>query len=125
MLPFDDESVPFQEIELRRFEMERAWQLRQDNILPLETAWNEGRFYGIVLKGAEPFTFFQRVGIFLIGVPAISVGAMIFVLYPVRGSWIEALPDVLIALLGFRVCWVAIRRLPHPSSDADEPEDSQ
>ena len=64
MLPFDDESVPFKEIERRRFEMERAWNLRQENILPLETAWNEGRFYGVVLKGAGPVHIFSARGNF-------------------------------------------------------------
>jgi len=30
--------------------MERGWESKQENVLPLETAWNEGWFYGRVLK---------------------------------------------------------------------------
>jgi hypothetical protein len=68
----DKESAVAQQVELSRFEMERDWQLRQENVLPLETAWNEGRFYGRVLKGLQPLTTLQRIGILLIGVQAIG-----------------------------------------------------
>ena len=122
MLPFDDESVPLHEIERRRFEMERAWNLRQENILPLETAWKEGRLYGLTLNGAEPLTFFQRAGIFQVGVQAVGLAPIMFALDSLRA---RALPYALIALLGLRFCWVAIRRLPLPPSNAKELEDSQ
>jgi hypothetical protein len=68
----DKESAVAQQVELSRFEMERDWQLRQENVLPLETAWNEGRFYGRVRKGLQPLTTLQRIGILLIGVQAIG-----------------------------------------------------
>ena len=55
-----------------RQEMERDWKLRQENVLPVETAQNEGRFYGRALKGSRPLTGVQRTGILLIGLQAVS-----------------------------------------------------
>ena len=61
-------------------EMEDNWYLRQENILPLETAWNEGRFYGLLLKGNQPFTRFQRLGIFLTGLQLLEFGSLPFII---------------------------------------------
>ena len=78
-----EQSGPPQDVERGRLQMEREWQLRQENVLPLETAWNEGNFYGRVLKGRQLLTGVQRVGIFMIGIQAIGVaGLMLFLSWP-------------------------------------------
>jgi hypothetical protein len=111
----DKESAFAQQIELSRFEMERDWQLRQENVLPLETAWNEGRFYGRVLKGLQPLTTFQRVGVLLIAVQAIG-GSLILMfvngrrLADIAPIWMPVL--LLSLVLGVRFCWVALRQQP-------------
>lgn len=109
-------------------EMERNWQLRQENVLPLEAAWNEGRFYGVVLKGRRPLTNVQRVGIFMLSLQVLGTGLMTFVLYPYRvagpslKSIYQRLPDVSLVwtpiilleiAFALRLCWVAIKRPPH------------
>jgi hypothetical protein len=40
---------------------------RQSNVLPMDAARNEGRFYGQLLRGERPFTGVQRIGAFLVG----------------------------------------------------------
>jgi len=115
-----------QKVELGRLEMERNWQLRQENVLPLETAWNEGRFYGLVLKGGQPFSGVQRVGIFVLGLLSIGVSSMMFIpllqVGPSLKSIYQRLSNVsllsmpvhfLYFAVGFRFCWVALKSLPH------------
>jgi hypothetical protein len=108
-----------------RQEMERDWKLRQENVLPLEAAQNEGRFYGWALKGSRPLTGVQRTGILLIGLQAVGFAAMMLFHewpYPKVGpslkSFHQHLPDVpliwmpvifLGAALGLRFCWVALK----------------
>lgn len=113
--------------ERERQEMERDWKLRQENVLPLETAQNEGRFYGRALKGSRPLTGVQRTGILLIGLQAVGFAAMMLFHewpYPKVGPSLrffhQHLPDVpliwmpvilLAAAVGLRFCWVALK--PH------------
>ena len=128
MPPPDEQFFCTEEEEVGRLEMERLWQLRQGNVLPLETAWNIGRFYGLVLKGSQPFTRFQRVGILLIGLLTIGI-ALIFLFAGVPFSRFEfslqyvhqrlseaslggMVAFLLRFLLGIRFCWVALRP-PH------------
>ncbi len=110
--------------------MEGYWQTRQENLLPLETARNEGRFYGLALKGRRQLTGVQRIGIFIIGMLALGVAFAMSVAVdsshrfgPSLKSIYHALPDVVLLLLpiillelafGLRLCWVALRR-PHNS----------
>jgi len=127
--PVDDSSLS-QKVERGRLEMESNWQLRQENVLPLETAWNEGRFYGRVLKGSQRFTGVQRAGIFLIGLIAIGVASTTIVLEkqlpllrigPSLKSIYQRLPDVSLLSMpvlflyfgvGIRFCWVALKGPP-------------
>jgi hypothetical protein len=125
MAPSDKEFDSPQEAERGRLEMEREWELRQENVLPLETAWNEGRFYGRVLKGRQPLTGIQRVGILLIGIQTVGVAAMMLFLdwpFPKFGPSLKSihrrLPDVSLVwmpvlllgiALGLRFCWVGLK----------------
>jgi hypothetical protein len=129
--PSDDDDVSLQEFERGRREMELAWSLRQENILPLESAWNEGRFYGLLLKGNQPFTAFQRLAILVFGLQAMGTALFVFLVdrqFMKEGlslklfcqrfpdlplAWVILLPVVLLNFLfGARVCWVAIKRPP-------------
>ena len=40
---------------------------RQSNVLPLDAARNEGRFYGQLIRGERQLNGVQRVGFFLVG----------------------------------------------------------
>jgi len=40
---------------------------RQSNVLPLDAARNEGRFYGKLVRGKGPLNGVQRVGFLLVG----------------------------------------------------------
>lgn len=128
MAASDKESGSSEEVELGRREMERGWELRQENVLPLQTAANEGGFYGRVLKGSQPLTGVQRAGILLIGLQAIGMAALslFFGVGPNIGpslkSIYQQLPDVSLVwlpvpllgvVLGVRFCWVAFKRRPH------------
>src|ERR1700724_3509188 len=116
----DNKPVSPEELERGRLEMERSWELKQENVLPLETAWNEGWFYGRGLKGSGPLTGVQRAGILLIGLQTVGVAAMMFFLewlFPKvctsLKSFYQRLPNVpliwtpillLGAALGLRFC---------------------
>ncbi|MGB8543450.1 MAG: hypothetical protein WCD49_17605 [Candidatus Acidiferrales bacterium] len=55
-----------QEKETRqRFESDAI--ARQSNVLPLDAARNEGRFYGTLIRGKRPFSGVQRIGFFFVG----------------------------------------------------------
>lgn len=125
--PSADDLSRTQSDERGRLEMERNWHLRQENVLPLETAWNEGRFYGLALKGSARLTGVQRVGILMVGMIALGSALAFSLVYPQKllGPTLESiyhgLPDVPLLLvpvilfqfaLGLRLCWVAIRRPP-------------
>ena len=49
----------------RRFEEDAS--TRQSNVLPLDAARNEGRFYGRLIRSERPLNGIQRVGFFLVG----------------------------------------------------------
>ena len=131
MSSLTDEDVAFEEFERGRLEMERTWYLRQENILPLERARNEGRFYGLLLKGSQPFTGFQRCAILVFGLQIAGTGLLVFLmdshlmphtlslrtiyraLPDVPLSWLALLPVVFLNFLfGSRLCWVATKRPP-------------
>jgi hypothetical protein len=130
MPPPGDDSTISEEVERGRLEMERNWQLRQENVLPLETAWNEGRFYELLLKGGRPLSGVQRVGIFVLGLLEIGVPSVTLALErrlpllrvgPSLKSIYQRLPDVsllsipilvLYFAVGFRFCWVALKGSP-------------
>jgi hypothetical protein len=40
---------------------------RQSNVLPMDTARNEGRFYGRLIRGECALNGIQRIGFFLVG----------------------------------------------------------
>lgn len=120
MSPTDEQLDPFGEIVRCREEMERLWDLRQENILPLENAWNVGRFYGIILRGGRAFTRLQRAGILALGLTAAGMAASVAFLIPPldllhEGSHISHLPiflrpSILISASGgLRLLWVALK----------------
>jgi hypothetical protein len=49
----------------RRFEADAVGRL--SNVLPVDAARNEGRFYGQLVRGGRPLSGVQRVGFFLTG----------------------------------------------------------
>jgi hypothetical protein len=132
----DNKPVSPEELERGRLEMERSWELKQENVLPLETARNEGWFYGRVLKGSRPLTGIQRTGILLIGLQMVGVAAMMLFLdwpFPKVGPSLKSiyhrLPDVSLiwvlillpgAVIGLRFCWVALK--PSPQQPPNETE---
>lgn len=66
---------------LRRFETEAAFH--QSNILPLDSAMNQGRFYGLLIRGGQPLTITQRIGFLLIAFDSIGTSLVT----PVTGPW--------------------------------------
>jgi hypothetical protein len=132
-MPPPDDSLSSQEFELGHLELEREWHLKQENILPLETAWNEGRFYGLILNGSQPFTLFQRTGILLLGLEIMGIALMMLGLDwheagPSLKSLYHRLPDaplveVPVLLLefaaGVRFCWVSLKRPLHRVYDEE------
>lgn len=62
-----------EEEERRRFEWEAAY--RQSNVLPLDSARNEGRFYGLLAKGSLELSAPQRIGALLVGILWLAPGA--------------------------------------------------
>jgi hypothetical protein len=109
----------------RRFEEDAI--SRQSNVLPLDAARNEGRFYGKLIRGERPLSGIQRVGFFLVG--SLFCGMAFFIVVgafpgllrfmdlraaPMGDKSVEmvSLPfAVLFLLLGFRLIRSAIA--PH------------
>ncbi|MFZ0787600.1 MAG: hypothetical protein WA369_01500 [Candidatus Acidiferrales bacterium] len=137
MAPPKDRSDPPRGDEFGCLELERQWLSRQENVLPMETAWNEGKFYGQVLKGRRQLTTVQRIGILLMGLQAIAFGAMIVFargwLLPDFGPSLRSIDASLPPLplirvpvfllefgLGIRLCFVALK----PRMKPGEPEDN-
>lgn len=60
---------------LRRFEAEAAFH--QSNILPLDQAMNEGRFYGLLIRGNQSVTGVQRIGFLLIAILLVAPGLLL------------------------------------------------
>jgi hypothetical protein len=50
---------------------------RQSNVLPMDTARNEGRFYGQLLRGDRPLGGVQRIGFILVG--SLFCGSALFI----------------------------------------------
>ncbi|MGA8870546.1 MAG: hypothetical protein WB460_05390 [Candidatus Acidiferrales bacterium] len=140
MAPSNRNSGASPDDELGRLELEREWLSRQENVLPLETAWNEGRFYGQVLKGHRSLTRVQRAGILLIGLQIVGIAAaMMFApgwILPDFGPSLKsiyrglpALPLVWIPVLllelglGLRLCFVALRRCAKPREPENNAEE--
>ncbi|HTZ75066.1 MAG TPA: hypothetical protein VMB47_14175 [Candidatus Aquilonibacter sp.] len=63
-MPENRNEPEIREEDIRRFEAEAASRL--SNVLPLDAARNEGRFYGQLIRG-RPLNAVQRIGFFLIG----------------------------------------------------------
>lgn len=98
---------------LRRFETEAAFH--QSNILPLDSAMNQGRFYGLLIRGDQPLAITERIGFLLIAFDSIgtSLGT------PVTGPWTVYIPFSVLALLAsLRIMWVALR----PSAEQEVSE---
>ncbi|MHB8753547.1 MAG: hypothetical protein ACYC92_01115 [Candidatus Acidiferrales bacterium] len=81
---------------LLRFEAEVLF--RQSNILPMDSALNVGRFYGLLIRAQRPRNGMERVGFIFMavlwlmgGFPGLSI------------SW-------LLIPLGFKLLWTACRR---------------
>lgn len=101
---------------LRRFETEAAFH--QSNILPLDQAMNEGRFYGLLIRGNQSLTGVQRIGFLLIAILLFAPGLLLlFGAVPhftqtVGGELLGAmwiLYALLAFLAGLRVVWVALK----------------
>lgn len=98
---------------LRRFEAEAAFH--QSNILPLDYAMNEGRFYGLLVLGGQPLSITQRIGFLLIAFDGMGTSLVM----PVTGLWTVYLPfSVLAFLMSLRIAWVALR----PSAEREVSE---
>ncbi len=113
---------------LRRFEAEAAF--RQSNVLPLDYAMNEGRFYGLLMRGGRPLTAVQRIGFVLIAIMLCVPGFFVALAavprwrYFIRGGVLGGgvpmlyLPlAALIFLAGIRVIWVALRPSRKPKAN--------
>ena len=98
--------------------MEWEWRFRQENLLPMETAYNEGRFFGLLLKGNRPLNTAQRIGVLAMAACALMTpGVTLFVdkasgrfssdrfLEPRLIVLLSTLPYILI---GIRLAWVAL-----------------
>lgn len=72
--PSEQEIRRFEE-DRHRFEAEAVGRL--SNVLPLDAARNEGRFYGQVIRG-RPLSGVQRIGFFLIGSMFCFLAALVF-----------------------------------------------
>src|SRR3984957_8538161 len=63
----EDQSVSTKQYEAGPQRFEREFASRQSNVLPLDAARNEGRFYGSVFRGGRPLSGSQRIGFVLLG----------------------------------------------------------
>jgi hypothetical protein len=90
---------------IRRWETEFAF--RQSNILPMDSAYNVGRFYGLLIRAARPRNTMERVGFIFFGVmwtagavPSLPISALLFP-------------------LGLKLLWTACRPAIRESAGAD------
>lgn len=77
--PHDPSRRKIEQQEKNRQRFEADAQSRQSNVLPMDAARNEGRFYGQLIRGGRPLNGTQRLGFFLIGAMACGFGIFIFV----------------------------------------------
>jgi len=59
------QEIEQEETTRRRFETDAVSS--QSNVLPLDAARNEGRFYGKLIRGERSLNGVQRIGFFLVG----------------------------------------------------------
>jgi hypothetical protein len=64
----DDPAQQAGERDLGRRQFERDTLSSQSNVLPLDAARNEGRFYGQLIRGERSLSGAQRIGFFLVGI---------------------------------------------------------
>lgn len=99
---------------LRRFEAEAAFH--QSNILPLDSAMNEGRFFGLLIRRGQPLTTAQRVGFLLIG--TIFCGPGICSALAADSQLRDLIGNTFLTavwfLAGMRIIWVALRATRAP-----------
>jgi hypothetical protein len=68
-------EIEHEDEDRRQFEADAI--SRQSNVLPLDAARNEGRFYGQLIRGERQLNGVQRIGFFLVGVDILLVGNLI------------------------------------------------
>lgn len=122
--PHDPSRREIEQQEKSRQRFEADVLLRQSNVLPMDAARNEGRFYGQLIRGDRPLNGTQRVGFFLIGAMFCGFGIFILVgIFPrffslvgLRGVLSDKsvsmlyLPfTALVLLLGLKVVITALR----------------
>jgi hypothetical protein len=81
-MPEKSNNPTHQEIEREeesRREFEADLISRQSNVLPLDAARNEGRFYGQLVRGERPLNGVQRIGFFLVG--SLFCGSALFMVW--------------------------------------------
>lgn len=110
---------PFEEIRLGRARMEWEWRFRQENLLPMETAYNEGRFFGLLLKGGWPLNTAQRIGVLATATWALMSPGSTISLGMASGNFssdrflgpglIVLLSTLPYMLIGIRLAWVGLR----------------
>jgi len=61
---------------LRRFEAEILF--RQSNVLPMDSALNVGRFYGLLIRAQRPRNGMERVGFIFMGILWLSAALPVF-----------------------------------------------
>jgi|HubBroStandDraft_6_1064221.scaffolds.fasta_scaffold384358_2 hypothetical protein len=66
----EDQSVSTKQYEEGPQRFEREFASRQSNVLPLDAARNEGRFYGSLFRGGRPLSASRRIGFVLLGLIA-------------------------------------------------------
>ena len=75
-----------QEKETRqRFESDAM--ARQSNVLPLDAACNEGRFYGTLIRSKRPLNGVQRIGFFFVG--SLLCGSALFTVMTAFPRWFQ------------------------------------
>ena len=124
--PHDPSRRGIEQQEKNRQQFEADALSRQSNVLPMDAARNEGRFYGQLIRGGRPLNGTQRVGFFLIGAMACGFGIFIlagifpgfFSLIGFRGALSDKSESILylpvaaiVLLLGLRVLVTAL--MPH------------
>src|ERR1700689_5757908 len=65
--PHHPTRQPTEREEKTRQQFEADAVSSQSNVLPLDAARNEGRFYGQLIRGERHLTGVQRIGFFLVG----------------------------------------------------------
>ncbi|HEV2615777.1 MAG TPA: hypothetical protein VGU63_04105 [Candidatus Acidoferrales bacterium] len=88
---------------IQRFEAETLF--RQSNVLPMDAAFNMGRFYGLLLRASRPRNGIERVGFLFMGIEWVS------------SATVPSPLSVLFSLAGLKLIWTACRRAEHPRAE--------